>query len=231
MTGFTGLDLACRRGDRRVFAGLAFHLGSGEALLLTGPNGSGKSSLLRLMALLLRPWHGALHWDGADVAEDPDRHRARLRYVGHLDGIKPVLTVLESLGFWAELDGVADARGRCRAALAQWGLERLGDIPGRYLSAGQKRRLALARLLLTQVPLWLLDEPTVGLDSDAIDRLEQALARHRRGGGMVVASTHTPLALPGAIPLNLEDFSIGIDESAFQGLEFPGPEFCGEETL
>ncbi len=204
---FAASGLACLRGERLVFAGLEFALSAGEALLLVGPNGSGKSSLLRLMALLLRPFRGDLLWQGEPVSEDPDAHRARLRYVGHLDGIKPVLTCRESLTFWAALDGAPDPGRRASAALERLGLERLSEVPGRYLSAGQKRRLNLARLLLLPAPLWLLDEPTNGLDAAATGRLEAALAGHRAGGGMVVASTHTPLALPGAATLHLDDFT------------------------
>jgi heme exporter protein A len=215
---FSGSDLTCVRGHRLVFTGLDFRMAAGDALLLVGPNGSGKSSLLRVMALLLKPWRGVLRRDGRSVAEDPDHHRAGLRYVGHLDGVKPVLTGLESLNFWGSLDGLPEPERRARAALERFGLEHLGDRPGRYLSAGQKRRLNLARLLLAPAPLWLLDEPTNGLDSAAIARLEQALAEHRTGGGMVVASTHTPLALPGARVLRLDDYTPELHES-----EEPGP--------
>ena len=204
---FSASDLACLRGHRLVFAGLEFALNAGDAMLLVGPNGSGKSSLLRLTALLLRPFRGEFRWAGTEVAEDPDAHRARLRYVGHLDGVKPVLTCHESLAFWASLDGAAEPMRRAAEALERVGLERLAAVPGRYLSAGQKRRLNLARLLLLPAPLWLLDEPTNGLDAAAIARLEGALAEHRAAGGLIVASTHTPLALPGAATLHLDDFT------------------------
>ncbi len=211
---FAASGLACLRGERLVFAGLAFAVSSGGALVLVGPNGSGKSSLLRLMSLLLRPFRGELLWQGQPVSEDPESHRQRLRYVGHLDGIKPVLTCREALIFWAALDGAPDPGGRAAAALDRLGLERLAEVPGRYLSAGQKRRLNLARLLLGSAPLWLLDEPTNGLDNAAIGQLEAALAEHRAGGGMVVVSCHTPLALPGASTLHLDDFTPERHESA-----------------
>ena len=204
---FSASDLTCLRGERLVFAGLGFALSAGDALLLVGPNGSGKSSLLRLMALLLRPFRGELRWQGEPVAENPDAYRQGLRYVGHLDGVKPVLTCHESLAFWAALDGAPEPGRRAAAALERLGLERLAEVPGRYLSAGQKRRLNLARLLLLPAPLWLLDEPTNGLDAAAIARLESALAEHRAAGGLIVASTHTPLALPGAATLHLDDFT------------------------
>ena len=203
---FSASDLACLRGHRLVFAGLGFALAPGGALVLAGPNGSGKSSLLRLLALLLPPWRGEIRWGGHGVAEEGDAYRARLRYVGHADGVKPVLTCHESLSFWAALDGLPDPARRAAAALEGAGLGALAAVPGRYLSAGQKRRLALARLLLAPVPLWLLDEPANGLDAAGLNGLEGALAAHRAAGGMVVVATHTPLALPGAATLGLDRF-------------------------
>jgi heme exporter protein A len=204
---FAGHDLTCLRGERLVFAGLAFGLAAGEALVLTGPNGSGKSSLLRLMATLLRPWSGEMTWDGVPVREAADDHRARLRYAGHQDGIKPVLSALENLAFWAGLDRRPDPFARARAALERLGLSRQAGTPGRYLSAGQKRRLNLARLLLGPAPLWLLDEPANGLDRASLTLLEAEIARHRAGGGMVVLATHTDLDLPGARTLRLDAFT------------------------
>ncbi|WP_035693547.1 heme ABC exporter ATP-binding protein CcmA [Azospirillum halopraeferens] len=207
MPVFAGTDLTCLRGDRLVFTGLDFRVGSGEALLLLGPNGSGKSSLLRIMAGLLRPFRGRLAWDDAAVADDPDRHRGRAHYVGHLDAVKPVLTATENLAFWAALGGAPVPEERARAALARLGVPHIAGVPGRYLSAGQKRRLNLARILAAPAPLWLLDEPTVALDRAAIGLLEAIIAEHRAGGGMVVVSTHTDIALPGAATLHLDDFT------------------------
>jgi len=155
---FEGRDLVCIRGERLVFAGLGFALGPGAALLLVGPNGSGKSSLLRTMAGLTRPARGRLLWDGRPVGEDPEAHGARLRFVGHQDAVKPVLSVAENLAFWAGLSGVTGSG--VTAALEQAGLAALAELPGRLLSAGQKRRLALARLLCGRSEVWLLDEPT-----------------------------------------------------------------------
>src|SRR5262249_36586036 len=140
----------------------AFALGPGDALLLIGPNGSGKSSLLRLMAGLLPPQRGWLEWDGIAVAEDPAAHRARLHLVGHQDAGKAVLTVHETALFWGGLGG-GDG-GAADAALDRFGLAPLAGFPCRLLSAGQKKRLSLARLLAAPAPLWLLDEPTTGLD-------------------------------------------------------------------
>lgn len=207
MPVFTGSELTCLRGDRLVFTGLEFRIAPGDALVLLGPNGSGKSSLLRLMAGLLRPFRGALAWDGAPVTDDPDGHRARIRYVGHLDAVKPVLSALENLTFWAMLGGAEDPRGAALTALDRLGVPQIAAVPGRYLSAGQKRRLNLARIMAAPAALWLLDEPTVALDRAAIALFEEIIAEHRAGGGMVAVSTHTDIALPGAAELHLDDFT------------------------
>ena len=205
MSLFEGRQLTCVRGMRRVFAGLDFALPAGGALLLTGPNGSGKSSLLRLMAGLLKPADGGLYWDGVALAEQPDLLRDRLHYVGHLEAVKPVLTARENLTFWAGLrDGGA---GQVEAALARFGLAAESDLPGRLLSAGQKHRLALSRLLATPAELWLLDEPGVGLDRESLERLGQEIARHRAGGGRVVLSTHGALPVEAPDTLALEAFA------------------------
>ncbi|WP_149539836.1 heme ABC exporter ATP-binding protein CcmA [Siccirubricoccus phaeus] len=195
-------NLACLRGERVVFAGLSFALGAGEAVQLLGANGAGKSSLLRLLAGLLAPAEGRLLWDGADALADRAAHARRLRYVSHQEALKPALTAAENLGFYARLWG-----GDTAAALAALDLLPLAELPARVLSAGQKRRLALARLALVSplapVPLWLLDEPTVGLDAASVARLGALLAAHRAAGGMVLAATHLPLPLPGARELRL----------------------------
>jgi heme exporter protein A len=205
MTLFAGDALACERGERLVFAGLSFALAAGDALLVTGANGSGKSSLLRLAAGLLRPAAGALRWHGAAIAADPEAHRARICYVGHQDPVKPLLSLGENLCFWARLRGAPESAAD--AALERFGLAPLAALPARLLSAGQKRRLNLARLLLGPAPLWLLDEPSLGLDRDAVAALEAALADQRAGGGIVLLATHLPLALPGAVGLDLAGFA------------------------
>jgi heme exporter protein A len=191
-------DLACLRGDRAIFAGLSFALPPGAALLLTGANGAGKSTLLRILAGLLRPAEGAVLWQGEDVAAEPASHAARLRYLSHQDALKPALTVAENLDFFARLWG-----GAVAPALEALALAPLAELPARVLSSGQKRRLALARLALAPVPLWLLDEPTTGLDAASVERLGALLAVHRAQGGIVVAATHLPLPLPDARELRL----------------------------
>ena len=182
--------LAAFRGERPVFRDLDFVVEAGGALLLTGPNGSGKSTLLRLLAGLLRPTAGTLTWDEADALADLPMHARRVAYVGHQDAVKPGLTAAENLRFAARLSG-----GKVRDALAAVGLEELADLPARMLSAGQRRRLALARLVLSQAPLWLLDEPTLGLDAVSVERFGTMLDAHRAANGMVIAATHLPLPM------------------------------------
>ncbi len=206
MTVFAGEHLACVRGERMVFHGLGFRLEPGAALLLSGPNGSGKSSLLRLMAGLLAPVAGRMTWGGTDIADDRVSHGGRLHYVGHLDAVKPVLTVTENLGFWASLHGGGDAAGRVAEALARFDLRHLEDFPARYLSAGQRRRLGLARIAAAPAPLWLLDEPTVALDRASVERLTETIEEHRAGGGQVVIATHDKLDLPNRSAIEMDRF-------------------------
>ncbi len=200
------VGLACLRGERVVFADLSFTVASGEAVLLMGANGAGKSSLLRVLAGLIAPLEGQLLWDGTEALADRTAHARRLRYIGHGDALKPALSAAENLAFYARLWG-----GQVAPALAALGLSELADLPARVLSSGQKRRLALARLALAMpapgsppaAPLWLLDEPTVGLDAASVERLGALLAAHRAAGGMVLAATHLPLPLPSARELRL----------------------------
>jgi heme exporter protein A len=190
--------LAAIRGERLVFRDVGFALPAGGALLLTGPNGSGKSTLLRLLAGLLRAAAGTLRWNGEDALADLPAHARRIAYVGHLDAVKPGLTAAENLAFAARVGGGAEA-----GALATAGLTELADLPARMLSAGQRRRLALSRLALGQAALWLLDEPTVGLDDQSVERFGRLLEAHRLGGGWVVAATHLPLRLREVVELAL----------------------------
>ena len=186
-------NLILERGGRNVVDGLSLRLNSGAALVLTGPNGSGKSTLLRALAGYLKPSSGSVRVTGAGEDREPSEV---CHFVGHLDGIKTHLTAAENLAFWATyLGGSADLAHRVEAALQRFALDALADIPAGYLSAGQKRRLALARLNVAQRPLWLLDEPTVSLDTSSIDVLTAAINGHLATGGMAVIATHVPLAL------------------------------------
>jgi len=205
MATFSGTDISCIRGGRLVFDGLGFSVSSGGAMLLTGPNGSGKSTLLRLMAGLIPPTGGDLCWDGVSVDEDPEDHRARLHYLAHAEAVKPPLTVAEDLAFWQALNG---SDKPVSAAVDAMGLETQSALPGRYLSAGQRRRLALARLLVSDADLWLLDEPSVGLDTASLAKLRKAVADHRAKGGMVVAATHVDLGLDGSDTLSIDQFAV-----------------------
>jgi len=204
---FRAEKLACRRGERLIFQDLDFTLPAGGAVLLLGPNGSGKSSLLRLLAGLLQSVAGNLYWDDRVVTADRDAHAARLHYLGHQDAVKAALTVSENLLFWARLHDPRIGLAHVDTALAALGLAPLASLPGRLLSAGQRRRLALARLLAAPVPLWLLDEPSVGLDHESVARLEHIIAQHRDAGGVVVLSTHAELALPDAQMLRIDHFA------------------------
>jgi len=202
-------DLACRRGGRVLFAGVDLALKPGAAALVTGRNGSGKSSLLRVLAGLNPPFAGRMLWQGEDTRREPEIFRRAMRYVGHADGLQTGLTVIENLRYWTQLSGSPSDRGALLSALAAVGLEALGDLPARMLSAGQRRRLALARPIASgaeMAGLWLLDEPTVALDGPSIDLIESAIARFRAAGGIVVASTNAPLSLPEAIRLDISEY-------------------------
>jgi heme exporter protein A len=194
---FTGHDLLCRRGERMVFRHVSFALSPGGVLLLRGPNGSGKSSLLRLMAGLLRPAAGELRWDGRRIEAEAEDHRRQLAFLGHLDAIKPALSVAENLGFWC-------GAGAVELALAALGITSLAPLSARFLSAGQRRRLALARIVASAAPLWLLDEPTNALDDEAAAMFAAALASHRARGGMAAIALHGGQAPPQAEVLTLQ---------------------------
>ncbi|RMF10572.1 MAG: heme ABC exporter ATP-binding protein CcmA [Alphaproteobacteria bacterium] len=201
--GFEARSLACRRAGRLVFEGLDFSLAPGQLLVLTGANGSGKSSLLRLAAGLLSPAGGALLRAGVDLAKDRDSHLADLHFVGHKNALKPTLSAAANLEFWARFLGDA---GNVEQGLDAMGLGGLADLPAGELSAGQQRRLGLARLFLRPATLWLLDEPTVGLDQASRTRLADAMRRHLECGGMILAATHEDLGLSGGV-LELERFA------------------------
>ena len=197
--------LACVRGGRLVFEGVDFALAPGDGLLLHGPNGSGKTSLLRMIAGFLELAEGELTWNGApfdDRDDETDDTMARIAYVGHLDAVKRALSVRENLAFWAGLYG-GGGGADIGAALNRLGIGHLASVPARFLSAGQRRRLGLARLLAAPASLWLLDEPTVTLDEASVTAVETLIAEHRAGGGMVMVATHAGMAVPGAETLTL----------------------------
>jgi heme exporter protein A len=198
-------DLGCVRGGREVFEGLNFTVASGEALAVTGRNGAGKTTLLRLIAGLLELAHGRLELTGgapeATIAE-------QAHYLGHRDALKPALSVLENLQFWYAFLGGKDASiASALTALEAVALDGLAGLPAAYLSAGQRRRLAIARLIAAPRPIWLLDEPTAALDTASQARLAELMQSHLAGGGIIVAATHGPLGLDGVRELQIESSS------------------------
>lgn len=204
---FVAENLACVRGERVLFRQLGFVLAPGDALILRGANGTGKTSLLKILAGLLLPTEGRLLWAGEDTAEDPDSHRARIGYLGHLDALKPMLGLAENLRHWAAVlpHGDLQPDQAIAQAMAQFAITPLADLPVRYLSAGQRKRGALARLQAQGAKMWLLDEPTVSLDSDGVERLRGAVTAYRSAGGMVIAATHVDLEFTGAREIRIEN--------------------------
>lgn len=194
----TAQDLAVRRSGRRIFSGVSFALEAGEALMVTGRNGAGKSTLLAVLAGRLKPEAGTLTAHDVGEATLPEC----LHVVGHRDGLKSPLTAEENLAFARDLLGAPTASPR--AALEELGLGHALKLPVAFLSAGQRRRVALARLLVCRRPLWLLDEPTAALDVASQGVLAGMMARHRATGGLVIAATHQALGLDGARELRIE---------------------------
>ena len=202
MASFIGENLSCIRGERLVLERINFTLEARGAMILTGPNGAGKSTLLRLMAGLMPPSQGQLLWDDDDVSNDPIDHNLRISYIGHADAVKPALSVSENVTFWAEMSG--SGGDTPEQAMKSLGISHLAKLSARYLSAGQRRRVNLCRMLTSGAALWLLDEPTTALDSETSASLGVLIETHRRNGGMVVISTHTDLGIADAISLPLE---------------------------
>ncbi|MFT3732627.1 MAG: heme ABC exporter ATP-binding protein CcmA [Hyphomicrobium sp.] len=194
-------DLVIDRGSRRVIDGLSFSVKRGEVLVLTGANGIGKTTLLRTLAGFIRPFRGFVRLDGGD----PELSVAEQAHaVGHSNAVKSSLSVIENAAFWnAYLESGDHSGERIEAALRHFGLEDLAEFPAAYLSAGQKRRLGLARLLVAHRPLWLLDEPTASLDVASSERLVAAVNAHTDEGGLAVIATHLPLGLERARTLDL----------------------------
>lgn len=190
-------DLACARGERMLFKGLNLALDAGEVLLVQGGNGEGKTSLLRLLAGLSRPEAGEVRWRGEPIQTRRVAYHAGMRYLGHANGVKDDLNPLENLRFAEGLQGRAFDVARAAALLERLGLARCLDLPCRVLSFGQRRRVALAALLLANATLWILDEPLTGLDVHAVALMEGLIREHAQGGGAVVATTHQAIRLDG----------------------------------
>jgi heme exporter protein A len=195
MIKFSGENLTCIRGERIVFSDLSFSMSEGEILYLKGPNGSGKSTLLRLMAGLLRPSVGSLMVDGIDIIEDEELFKNHIHYIGHQDAIKTALTVEENLSFWVNIKSGTHKKNNIREALNHFSLEKLSKLPAKFLSAGQRKRLNLARICASWAPLWLLDEPSNSLDSESLNTLNTAMSDHQAEGGMIAIATHDTIDL------------------------------------
>jgi heme exporter protein A len=192
--------IACRRGERLLFRDVSFTLEAGQALLLRGPNGSGKSSLLRLVAGLLPLDAGRLAWRGVDAHRLGAAYRQELAFLGHQDALKPQLSLRDNLRFWADLVG---ATVDVEPVLARAGLTRNADYPAQILSAGQRRRFGLARLLLNAAPIWLLDEPTTALDAAGQKLVLGLISDHLAAGGLALISSHDALDFGPATVLDL----------------------------
>ncbi|EKN5210945.1 cytochrome c biogenesis heme-transporting ATPase CcmA [Escherichia coli] len=182
-------ELLCERDERTLFSGLSFTLNAGEWVQITGSNGAGKTTLLRLLTGLSRPDAGEVLWQGQPLHQVRDSYHQNLLWIGHQPGIKTRLTALENLHFYHRDGDTA----QCLEALAQAGLAGFEDIPVNQLSAGQQRRVALARLWLTRATLWILDEPFTAIDVNGVDRLTQRMAQYTEQGGIVILTTHQPL--------------------------------------
>lgn len=193
----TANNLHCVRGEREVFRGVGFELTSGGLLHVAGPNGSGKTSLLRMLCGLLAPESGEIRWGGEPIRSLGDEYFAQLHYVGHLNGIKDELSARENLKVFAGLAGEPIGEGRVLDALRRLGLGGREDFPVKWLSQGQKRRVALARLTLMNRPLWVLDEPFAGLDQEAIALVQGFVERHLEQGGLAVVTTHQEMQIRG----------------------------------
>lgn len=195
-------NLSLERGNRRVLEALSFTVSVGEALVLTGPNGAGKTTLIRAIAGFLPVASGSITLEGGAGDHDIGEQS---HFVGHRDGIKGAMTVEENARFFADYLGPPRqaAQQSVHAALERLGLAGLSDVPAAWLSAGQRRRLGLSRLLLAKRPLWLLDEPTVSLDAAAVETLAGMISQHLAAGGIAIAATHVPLGLTNARELRL----------------------------
>jgi heme exporter protein A len=199
----TAHQLSCVRGDRPLFAGIAFAVGAGEWLHVRGANGSGKTSLLRLLAGLAQPAEGQVRWQGNAIEADTPRYRRDMLFLGHHAAVKDELTAAENLLVAAQLDGGALPQDEVLHALRRFGLKGREHLPVRVLSAGQKRRVLLARLLTRRAKLWLLDEPFTALDTRAIEMLGTLAAEHLAQGGMAVITSHQPVPLAGGQEVQL----------------------------
>ena len=196
-------NLACARGDHLLFSGLSFLLSAGELLQIEGANGSGKTSLLRTLCGFMVPAQGDIFWRGQNIRDLDEEYYAEMVYLGHLNAIKDELNALENLRITAGLAGYAVEDKQVIAALRRMGLRGRETLPVKVLSQGQRRRVALARLLIGNAPLWILDEPLTALDVGAVGLMQELIGEHLTGGGMVIYTTHQPLDVTGVVTRRL----------------------------
>lgn len=190
-------NLACARGDHQLFTGLSFSLGAGELMQVQGENGSGKTSLLRTLCGFMQPTAGEICWRGKNVHEIDEEYYAEMIYLGHLNAIKDELNALENLRISAGLAGCDVDETEALAALRRMGLRRREHLPVKVLSQGQRRRVALSRLLVGNAHLWILDEPLTALDVGAVGLMQELIGEHLSNGGMAIFTTHQPLQVAG----------------------------------
>jgi len=195
--------LSCVRGERRLFSDLSFELGAGEWLHVQGENGAGKTTLLRALVGLSAPAEGEIRWRGQPIRDLAEDYGRDMLYLGHYGAVKEELTPLENLRFSAELDGRTLDDAEAIAVLHRFGLKGREELPVRFLSAGQKRRVLLSRLATRQSPLWILDEPFTALDVKAVDMLSGMIGAHLAGGGMAILTSHQTMPLPGGRAIKL----------------------------
>lgn len=199
-----GKDLACVRGERTLFSHLNFKLHSGELLLVQGANGSGKTSLLRMLCGLLAPEFGEILWHGQEIGATRESYHAEMAYFGHAPAVKEDLTAAENLDFSCRLAGIQVTADDVKGALGHLGLGHCLSLPAKSLSQGQRRRVALSRLLLAKAKLWILDEPLTALDQAALQLVQSLIGEHLRQGGMALLTTHQPVVIPGVEPSSLQ---------------------------
>lgn len=199
-SGLTLDSICCERGDRLLIQDLSLHIADGQGVRIEGPNGSGKTTLLRVIAGLSQQYDGQVRWNGEDIRQNASSLATECLYIGHLAGVKALLTPLENLSWWLSLH-IPSAKPISQEvqlqALQSVGLDRFADTPCHQLSAGQQRRIALARLYLSEHRLWVLDEPFTAIDAAGVVLLEQRIAEHLEQGGMAIVTTHQAMNIPG----------------------------------
>ncbi|MEK6335780.1 MAG: cytochrome c biogenesis heme-transporting ATPase CcmA [Acidobacteriota bacterium] len=206
---FEVINLGCVRGERRLFQGLNFSARPGELIEIRGANGSGKTSLLRILCGLAPPAEGEVRWDGKNIRALGEEYFGSVAYVAHQNGVKDELSALENLRIASGVAGIGLGKKEAQEVLARIGLRRETHLPARFLSAGQRRRLALARLLVARAGLWILDEVLTSLDAAAIDLAHQFIGEHLQNGGMAIIATHQDLNIPATATHRLELGSSG----------------------